>query len=81
MGDDVGDDVNNNEIPIEDDILERAQHVLRDALQSSDERLRVSVAKEIWKTKHSTNDVNGITVNLDVSGLIKGLKQMKGISE
>ena len=81
MGDDVGDNINNSEIPIEDDILERAQHVLLAALDSPDERVRVGVAKEIWKAKHSTNDLNGITVNLDVSGLIKGLKKMKGISE
>jgi hypothetical protein len=73
-------DTDITDISIEDDILERAQHVLRDALDSKDERLRVSVAKEVWKAKFLNNtNPNGITVNLDISGLIKGMKKMKEI--
>lgn len=66
----------------EGNLIETATKVLKDALDSKDERLRVGVAKEIWKAKFGNNQgVTGINVNLDVSKLITGLKKMKEISE
>jgi len=73
--------MNDNEIPIEQDIIERAQRVLRDALDSRDEKVRVGVAKEIWKTKFGSSDSKGITINLNMSGFIEGIKKMREIKD
>lgn len=64
-----------------EDLTERSLLVLREALESSDEKIRVQTAKEIakWKVGNDENAGTNFILKFDVEKFTKGLSALKGI--